>query len=460
MKNKLVLMALASAAIVSCSNHDDWFDAEKEAAAKHAAKVEQYTAAFIKEFGTPAPGHTWGFGATRAVTRASDHNKNQWAKTYIVPADVTKEEEAAVLEAFTGVQKSNVENVNWTDFFVQQVHKGTNTYKAIITDKINHNVQEQNEGVCSNQMDYLMCGTANMSDEELKSDANHIANFNNGNCTDGANVSYDMQPDGINTLTTNYNYGIMLQLNSSTGTFAYHCSTSNKVVRRYIILQVNGAYYVGFNFKTIKDEPNQTYEYVRTDEYDDYTDWIVKISPAKLRGASEDPEPTSEDLFQIWCEDLGGEYATGNDFDFNDIVLNFKKNSAGNTEIWLEAAGGTMEANISWDGESLGEVHNKLGVSTTTMVNTGVASANPVLLTTVNGIVTTSDAATKLNIKVKGKDGVEYSLANNESTAPQMIVCEGGLAWSNERVSIKKTYPGTFESWVQNNTGAKFGNKQ
>jgi len=458
---KLLLMALAGVAFASCSNHDDWFDAEKYAAEKHEAKVQEYTQAFIREFGTPAPGHTWGFGTgtrTRAIaTRGGENNnRNQWySQGIIAPPDIdlkkdanNQNEEDRVLEAFQkhGKSESNI-NIVFTDFFVQQVHKGTNQGQQSYVKTTQNGVETgtSNFGECSNNMDYIMCGKSTMSDDELKQDANHVPNFNNGK-SDGCNVSVD-KDDNNQDVCVNYNRGISYMTNSSTQTFAYWNSQSKTVERRYIILEVGGSYYVGFNFHSEKTDGDTKYTYSRTDKADDYTDWIVKITPG-------DWYKKDKELFQIWCEDLGGSYGkNGNDFDFNDVVLSFKETSDKDIEIWLEAAGGTMPINVYWDDVLLGEVHNAFedGLSTSTMVNTqnGTAQMDHVkLLDGLSGI-SAENVASYLKIEIKdGETGEWYPLSNEDSTAPQMILCEPGLDWAKERQNINEAYPVSFKAWV------------
>lgn len=458
MKKKVFLMALVGAALTACSNHDDVYSPEKYAEAKLQAKVAEYNAAFQKEFGTPAPGHTWGFGtSTRsAVTRAvCISEKNKWATAgYTAPADITKEEEDMVLKAFEGVKQSNIA-IDFSEFFVQQVHKGTNTFKKTIEENgVRGNSQTQGDYICSNKMDYLTCGVSDATDDMLKNDDNHIRNFNNGNNTDGYNVSIGINDQGQD-ITTNYNYGISLMTEASTETFAYYSSEFNQVVKRYIILQIGVAYYVGFNFKGMKKETDtKNCYYERTDELDDYTDWIVKITPAK-----PNTTPKTQELFQVWCEDLGGEYGkNGNDFDFNDVVLSFVKNGD-NTEIWLLAAGGTLELNVVWDGKSE-EVHKAFGVGTSEMINTGRKTVEKKLLWSVSGNVTRDDLS-RLEIQVKDSEtGVWYKL-NNTSSAPQMIVCEPKVIWPDERVNINDAFADdAFKKWVEGEPSKPFNGRR
>lgn len=241
--------------------------------------------------------------------------------------------------------------------------------------------------------------------------------------------------NGTHSLDFNQSSGsTRLFVDEGTYKFSYHNSRDSKDHFDYIVKKVGDYYYVGFSFKATGDYPNQQ---VAGDN--NYDDWIVRIAPAKLK---------SNELFQVWCEDLGGEYdKNGNDFDFNDVVLSFVKNG-NNTEIWLLAAGGTMKLDVVWNGESK-EVHDAFGVETSVMVNTGRKDVEKKLLWTVpNTIVTREDLNSKLNIKVMDSEtGVWYEL-NNTSSAPQMIVCEPNVQWPGERVNINSAFDGEFNNWV------------
>lgn len=157
-------------------------------------------------------------------TRASDPNSNMWGWT---PADITDDERANVVEWFETHQYPVSENIDWTDFFVQQVHKGSYSYTA------------NNGGtvVGSDHMDYLVAG-----------DNDHVYNFNNGNGS------------------------IMKMINSTTEKFGYHCSEDSQMHYTYVIIKINGEYYVGFDFEGNGQNPNQQ---IKRDGY--YSDWIVKI---------------------------------------------------------------------------------------------------------------------------------------------------------------------------------------
>lgn len=132
MKKKVFLMALVGAALTACSNHDDVYSPEKYAEAKLQAKVAEYNAAFQKEFGTPAPGHTWGFGnITRAVTRACIKPDMTEYQNYEPAPAVDESEFSAIQAAFQNIPESFVsERLNYTTFYVQHISASHREYKA------------------------------------------------------------------------------------------------------------------------------------------------------------------------------------------------------------------------------------------------------------------------------------------------------------------------------------------
>lgn len=427
MKKKVFLMALVGAALTACSNHD--FEPMTEGEIVQA----KYEDAFIKAFGKPASNQTWGFGETTrsGMTRSTISNKNGWYKDgYNVPKDITKKEEDKVLEAFKGVKQSDIA-IDFSEFFVQQVHKGTNTYKKTIEENnVTGKSETDDNWICSDKMDYLMSGKADATDAELKQDVNHFHNFNNGNNTDGRDVSIGMK-DENNCETTNYNYGISLMTDMSTGTFAYYCSTTDQVLRRYIILQIDGAYYVGFNFKADKKETEtKVCHYERTDTDDDYTDWIVKITPAKktIRGD-----------IRIIAEDLT--VSDNSDFDFNDVVFDVKFGSP--TKIILQAAGGTLPLRVGGV-----EVHEKFGVATNQMVNTGAGvTKDPVVYEVNVACWWAGDVNDNILVEVQ-KDGVWVPIKAERAKAAAKIAVKTTFEWCTERQGISSKYE-LFDKYVQ-----------
>lgn len=418
-------------AVVSFSSCREDFDYETAYRGKqYAEKCAQYEEAFVKEFcngASIAPDHNWGFTAlpsieelkTKGATRSANPNRNEWANTYNVPADITDAERQAVFEYVKAHSTENSIDINYTEFFVQQVWKGQDVYK----DGYNNDVY------ASDKMNQLTAGAPSAKDE--------VNNFNNGNGS------------------------IMLMVNSGTSYFAYKNSQDGGKYydvknTDYKIFNIPGyGYYVGFDFQAHGQNPN---EQVAADGV--FTDWIVKIVPATRKDSdnnntgneqpAEDPN-VSLATMRIMCEDLG----TTGDFDFNDVVFDVKYITNKKAEITVRAAGGKLPIYIG--DRSLGnEIHALLGVSLSTMVNTNRSH--------LKGFVASSEVIAKdpvtFYIDVKSTNpndipvyvGVDqetgYELSANEGVPPHKICVPTEVDWSNERFDIQLLYP-DFDDWVQ-----------
>lgn len=149
------------------------------------------------------------------------------------------------------------------------------------------------------------------------------------------------------------------------------------------------------------------------------------------------------------CEDLGDT----DDYDFNDIVLEVVNNGDGTIDIKCLAAGGTLPANILYDGMDLGEVHDMFGVPTSTMVNTiNITNSYPTKTVYVEDGWTIADNINKFSIVVSQNAGNIKSVvieSPEEGKAPQIIVVPGEWEWPKERTSIESAYP-AFRSWSSN----------
>lgn len=420
-------------AVVSFSSCREDFDYETAYRGKqYAEKCAQYEEAFVTEFcdgASIAPDHNWGFTAlpsveelkTKGATRSAYTNSNEWANTYNVPADITDAERQAVFEYVKAHSTENSIDINYTEFFVQQVWKGQDVYK----DGYNNDVY------ASDKMNELTAGAPSAMDV--------VNNFNNGNGS------------------------IMLMVNSGTSYFAYKNSQDGgnyydvKNTDYKIFNFPDYGYYVCFDFQAHGQNPN---EKVAADGI--FTDWIVKIVPATRKDSdnnntgneqpAEDPEyNVSLATMRIMCEDLG----TTGDFDFNDVVFDVKYITNKKAEITVLAAGGKLPVYIG--DRSLGnEIHALYGVSLSTMVNTNRSH--------LEGFVASSEVIAKdpvtFTIDVKSTNpndipvyvGVDqetgYELSANEGVPPHKICVPTEVDWSNETFDIQIHYP-KFRDWVQ-----------
>ncbi|MBQ8192094.1 MAG: LruC domain-containing protein [Bacteroidaceae bacterium] len=150
------------------------------------------------------------------------------------------------------------------------------------------------------------------------------------------------------------------------------------------------------------------------------------------------------------CEDLGGV----GDFDFNDIVFKVAYASGEATAtVTPLAAGGTLEANIMFGSQSLGEIHELLGGSVGTMINTGLgatgeASSVEVQVGEAYSISNNFGGFSLQIVKEDGTTTVDIT-APGQGEAPQMICVDAPWAWPKETVSIVKAYP-DFGEWGAN----------
>ena len=339
---KILFVGITALAMASCT-HDDYAPVSKQ---------EQYQAVFEKEFGAVNPNVNWGFTPQQVFTfdkdgkligtRAANPNSNQWADYLTVPTRLTDAQKEVVRKWFQNNPNPKGLEVNWSDFFVEQVYKGgkkTEGSKTLETYDIlkEDDTPTGSKVTGSNQMDWLFCG----------SKKDHVNNFN------GA--------DG----------DIMYMYDSSTDCFGFHESYGQKYYDdSYVLISgdqidpsVAGMYFVGFDYKMQKYD-NGNIE-VRPDEY--YSDWIVRIAPG-LSAPGKAKRVMVEDIID---SDLG--HAKTSDWDFNDAVFDVRFENVNNQNyavITLHPAGGTKYLTIGGEGDKGVEVHKALCVEQSTMVNT------------------------------------------------------------------------------------------
>ena len=224
------------AAFTSCSKNNDVFDQnavqqmeeqkKQEALEKNIAKVnEQYAVAFEKAFGKVGSNVDWGFGSTKASTRANagknypqtsegiNANGNEWAdpnKNYggwLVPDPLTEGQIERVRKYFQANPNLDFKDPEWRHFFVQQVYKGGTAVGSNSTETI---TAANNSTYNSSHMNKLTVGQNNL----------HINNFNSGDCSVYGNVLDNGQT--VNGGTT-HSDKIQLMVNiDDTSCFGYY----------------------------------------------------------------------------------------------------------------------------------------------------------------------------------------------------------------------------------------------
>ena len=156
---------------------------------------------------------------------------------------------------------------------------------------------------------------------------------------------------------------------------------------------------------------------------------------------------------RIMGEDLTAE--TDNDFDFNDVVFDWAISADKKTAyIKLYAAGGTLPLKI---GTAVGEgqeVHALFGVSTSTMVNTGVGAngitKEPVEfeITKTNGTFNSAeDIIVSVDKTSKGSNGYMQMTAKI-GEAPCLLFVPLNTKWVDEYENIEKAYT-WFGAWAR-----------
>ena len=393
----LTIVAGAAMTISSCSSNDaPEFD-------PNAETKWNFQTEFVKQFGEIASNQNWGFhsvgvytmpSSTRSVIK-TDHPDY---KLYEPAPEVKQAQIDEVKVAFQKIPDNfDSEPINFDRFFVQHVYMSNRTYPA----------GNNQDVVGSNHMDHLKV----WKDDENGEHAN------------------DFNRDAGSTV---------LFINSGTHKFSYFNSTDSQDHFDYIVKKVGDYYYVGFSFKATGQNSNQQ---VAGDN--NYDDWIVRIVPAKLKGEED------KNTQRIIVEDLG----SIGDFDYNDLVFDaYVYNKDGQTwaNIKLLAAGGTLPVYICGCDEKV-EVHDKFGVSTTTMVNTknGTVDKSPVeFAIKLKNQTSSSFNANDIEVKVDNNGNV-IPLTSNVGKAPEKICVDTSFEWCDEKVNVNTVYP-NFSRYVSN----------
>ena len=188
-------------------------------------------------------------------------------------------------------------------------------------------------------------------------------------------------------------------------------------------------------------------EWVKIGTSDGYfSDWIVTLTKA---------ERNIVYMGRIMGEDLTAE--SDNDFDFNDVVFDWAISADKKTAyIKLYAAGGTLPLKI---GTAVGEgqeVHALFGVSTSTMVNTGVGTTGitkqPVEFTitkTDGTFESAADIIVSVDKTSKGASGYMQMTAKI-GEAPCLLFIPLNTKWVDEYENIEKAYT-WFGNFVEGN---------
>ena len=440
---KILFVGITALAMASCT-HDDYAPVSKQ---------EQYQAVFEKEFGTVNPNVNWGFTPQQVFTfdengkligtRGANTEANQWYQYLTVPAPLTDAQKDVVRKWFQNNKNPQGLDVNWSDFFVQQVYKGgtnpgSNSPEIYYTLKDGVQTQNTDTVTGSNYMDWLACG----SEESQYKD--HINNFNGGDAGD-MNVG-----EGNNK---SHQDKIMYMHDYNTTCFGFHDSYGQTYYYdSYVLIPgdiidpiVAGMYFVGFDYKTAKNENGEIR--VNPDGY--YSDWIIRVVPG-LNAPGTAKRVMVEDIID---SDLKSVQTS--DWDFNDAVFDVRFENVNNQKyavITLHAAGGTKSLTIGGVGAKGKEVHEALGVETGTMVNTGNGATRPVAIFRIP-VADNVDNANQIPVYVGAQE-----LTAQQGEATQKFCVPTDTRWMQERQQLKKTY-NQFGGYVKNGTPKDWYNK-
>lgn len=426
---KILFVGITALAMASCT-HDDYAPVSKQ---------EQYQAVFEKEFGTVNPNVNWGFTPQQVFTfdkdgkligtRGANTNANEWANYLTVPTRLTDAQKEVVRKWFQTHKNPQGLEVNWSDFFVEQVYKGgTNTegsHSPEIYNTLKDGVETQNKVTGSNHMDWLACGS------DATPSSEHINNFNNGNGD------------------------IMYMYDYNTTCFGFHDSYGDNHFENtyyydsYVLIPgdiidpiVAGMYFVGFDYKTAKYDNGEIR--VNPDGY--YSDWIVRVVPG-LSAPNAAKRVMVEDIID---GDLKSVQTS--DWDFNDAVFDVRFEGWGNDRcavITLHAAGGTKYLTIGGQGTNGKEVHEALCVETGTMVNTGNGATRPVAIFRIpvaDNVTNANDIPVYVGAQV---------LEAKQGQATQKLCVPTDVKWMKERVQFINTYD-QFKDYVNSSTPEKW----
>ena len=432
---KILFVGITALAMASCT-HDDYAPVSKQ---------EQYQAVFEKEFGTVNPNVNWGFTPQQVFTfdengkligtRGANTEANQWYKYLTVPAALTDAQKDVVRKWFQTHQYPQGLEVNWSDFFVQQVYKGgtkTEGSKSLETYEVlkENGVSTGSKVTGSNQMDWLHCG----NNSEV---GDHINNFNNGNAgeTDVYENDHKSHKDRI-----------MYMKDYNTTCFGFHDSYGQTYYDdSYVLIPgdiidpiVAGMYFVGFDYKMQKNDNGV--KKVDPDGY--YSDWIVRIVPG-LSAPNAAKRVMVEDLI-----DSNLASVKTSDWDFNDAVFDVRFETNWQNQkfavITLHAAGGTKYLTIGGQGTNGVEVHKALCVDQSTMVNTvkdqGVT--RPVAIFRIR-VADNVNNANDIPVYVGSQ-----ILEAKQGKATQKFCVPTDVRWMQERQQVKKTYD-EFKDYVR-----------
>lgn len=449
-------------------------------------KQISYESHFRKTFGEIDPNQNWGFDPMPICgegTRGSNTESNIWESAYHfdVPGgleendskpwgwatgDVTNYERAYVYWWFSTHQWPQNNNIDLHEFFIQNVwgqpehstfYGDGSAYSSPTTQKWGmdnmHILLRDQTPLSPNPIDNPITNASTAETFIASAEAlgnaqrfEHISDFNAGGSGSKEQVMYVFD---VCTLD-----------------FTYEETFSNSAHNNWTLQQINGNYYLAFDYwhqKTNETEGGQqrssdVYSYTAPDGY--YNDWILKLHAAGSKNTS-DPERAR----RIMCEDLGNTY----DWDFNDVVFDVLPYRIGQKDyawITIQAAGGTLPIWVGVDPTKHPEmeIHQLFGVETNQPVNVGSTVGCNDLNPITYRIELTSDMiengmllpdripvyVPKRSEAAEDPAGAAWAVMTldaEKGKAPQKFACPTTTHWLTEEKHIEDAYD-LFWTWV------------
>ena len=498
------IAALAMCAGFTSCSHDLDAPSQEEINQFEAQKiVKAYENAFIATFGQPAANQDWGFGSV-AKTRAWNVNGNQWHDgvnyNYEYDAPVTTAEKNLVFNYVNDVNNvETVDQISFTQYWVAQIWNGNTDQNADgVKAPVSHSYPNQTGAITD------IIGGAQMDKLEILEFPDKWIHCNNFNHADN-NDWIEPENGGVE--------GRTLMEESGTLSFRYTNSHDSYLSEKYIIVpgekihaSLKGFYYVCFDFERgytdaewAQEKTMGTYEAWNGNNYQggwnfsldgnlnedqvkaaigqvngrdiqnidikgylygdkhcagdgNYTDWIVRISPAKVK---------SEYDIRVIAEDLNASATTdkvNSDWDFNDVVFDVKfldtpevvDGENCNVKIRVVAAGGTYPLYVGGQ-----EVHALFGQNTNVMINTQATHGKhyettdlPIFYIYDANAKSTNGKSIKVEVDM-GNGPIEMTAEVGKPAAK--IGVSPNFTYCLERVDITTQYP-KFQQWVTTNT--------
>ena len=209
-----------------------------------------------QKYGTQSSEVNFYFGGNKiAGSRGCDVNGNMWGAE--MPEYPTEEEKAGILDYVRKNPGASVEWPGYTYYFVQHVISAHNNYSYTDWNGAQHNNIDGSEHLNLLQI------------KDNNGNYTHVNNFNSGKCHNDATHNAALMTQGFQGARAHDSYG-------------------NTDVDNWRLYYWNGNYYLGIDYKMVKDdgkiEPDGTYD-----------DWIVKIIPGKgetpVVPSTPDPNP-------------------------------------------------------------------------------------------------------------------------------------------------------------------------